>query len=165
MGMILNFHCVSNDALNTYLNDSSLLVDYISTVYDDDSDEPNPSLLDIDKAWDGIIFVLNQIDPTQDLARTILSGALIDEEQDFGCGPAHYLTPDRVIYYANILSKITKNDISAHFNPAKMADARTYPEIWDDADAFDYLYDNFLEMQAFYAQAAASNAAIIATLG
>lgn len=165
MSMILNFHCVSNDDLNTYLNDSSLLEDYISAVYDDDAEESNPSLLDIDKAWDGIMFVLNQIDPTKDLAHTILSGALIDEEQDFGCGPAHYLTPDEVIRYANILSKITKTDISAHFNAQKMTDAGTYPEIWYDADAFDYVHDNFLAMQAFYARAAASNAAIIATLG
>ena len=160
MGMILNYHRVSSDDLTAFLDDSSLLYDYISKVYDS---EPSPAHLDIDKAWDGISFILRQIDPTEELAQIILSGALIDEEQDFGCGPAHYLTPNEVATFNTVLSKITKTDLIAHFNPDEMDDI--YPQIWADEDAFDYIYDNFQNMQAFYAQAAANKEAIIATLG
>jgi hypothetical protein len=165
MGMILNFHRVSSDDLSAFLDDSSLLDDYIAAVYDDESEYPNPALLDIDKAWDGISFVLRQIDPTEALAQTILSGTLVDEEQDFGCGPAHYLTSDEVAHFNGILSKISKADIVAHFNATKMMDDDIYPKIWEDEDALDYICDNFEAMQIFYAQAADSKQAIIATLG
>lgn len=55
MSMIANLLRVTKAELEEYLNDSSLLE---SRIYNDESDEEDPCLVDIDQSWDGIVFLL-----------------------------------------------------------------------------------------------------------
>lgn len=129
MSMIGNLLRVTKAELEAYLNDSSLLEDRLY----DENEEPdyqNPD--DIDKAWEGILFLLtgngaSTID--HPLAKVLFSGQLIDKDQDLGYGPAHYVTPEQVVDLNNQISKITIADLRLKFDPEKMTTLGIYPEI------------------------------------
>jgi hypothetical protein len=160
MGMIGNLLRVTKSELEEYLKDSSLLEDKI---YDDETE--NENLVDIDKSWDGIIFLLTGesfATSEHNLLRVLFSGQLVDEEQDLGYGPAHYLTPEQVVELNNEISTITIADLKQNFNPEKMTKLEVYPTIWDDGDeAFDYVADGFLTVQNVFAEATKKGEAII----
>lgn len=163
MGMIGNLLRVTRSELEDYLKDSSLLEDKI---YDDETETEN--LTDIDKSWDGIIFLLTGqgvATAEHHLVRVLFSGQLIDEEQDLGYGPAHYLTPEEVEELNHEISKITVADLKLKYNPEKMKALEVYPIIWDEGDdAFDYIADGFLQVQKAFADATNKREAIITFL-
>ncbi|WP_092740589.1 YfbM family protein [Hymenobacter psychrophilus] len=161
--MIGNLLRVTKSELEDYLRDSSLLEDKI---YDDET--KNKNLVDIDKSWDGIIFLLtgqSLATAEHNLVRVLFSGQLINEEQDLGYGPAHYLTPEQVAELNNEISTITIADLKQKFNLGKMTEQEVYPTIWDEGDdAFDYVADGFSTLQNVFAEATKNREAIIAFL-
>ncbi|MCS3531612.1 YfbM family protein [Chryseobacterium sp. JUb7] len=104
MSMIGNLLRVTKSELQEYLKNSSLLEEKI---YDDETE--NENLVDIDKSWDGIIYLLTEqslATAEHNLVKVLFSGQLISEEQDLGYGPAHYLTPEQVAELNNEISAI-----------------------------------------------------------
>ena len=166
MGMICNLLRVTNSELEGFLKDSSSLE---SVIYNEETDEENPNLTDIDKSWDGIIFLLtgesfSNVD--HPLTKVLFSGQFIDEEQDLGYGPAHYLTPDQVADLNNQISKITVAELKLKYNPERMADLEVYPAVWKDEgdEAFEYLGESFISLQKVYSEATRNGEAIITFL-
>ncbi|MGY5253201.1 YfbM family protein [Sphingobacterium spiritivorum] len=163
MSMIANLLPVTTSELEAYLKDSSLLED---SIYNDEADAEN--LIDIDKSWDGIIFLLtgqSLATAKHNLVRILFSGQIIDEEQDLGYGPAHYLTAEQVAELNGEISTITIADLKQRFNPERMNELEVYPIIWDEGDdAFDYLADGFLTLQNVFAEATKNKEAIITFL-
>jgi hypothetical protein len=166
MSMIGNLLRVTKTELDEFLKDSSLLE---KTIYDEETDDENPNLVDIDKSWDGILFLLtgqNVANLDHPLAKVLFSGQLVDEEQDFGYGPAHYLTPEQVKVLNNQISIITDADLKQKYDPKKMEELEVYPTIWEEEgdEAFDYLSEYFKELQQVYSSAAKNGEAIITFL-
>ncbi|WP_240755232.1 YfbM family protein [Pedobacter sp. SYP-B3415] len=159
MSMIGNLLRVTNAELNAYLEDSSLLENRIYHETDDSN------LVDIDKTWEGIVFLLTGqrlTDADNPLLAVLFSGQLIDNDQDLGYGPAHYVTPEQVVQLNNEISKITKADLRQRFDPAKMIESGVYPNIWDESDeTFEYLAGYFRVVQKIYSEAARKNEAIV----
>jgi len=164
MSMVGNLLRVSKTELEDYLNDSSLLED---NIYNEEDDE-NLNLINIDKAWDGIIFLLTGQNfmgaASHPLSKILFSSQQIDEEQDLGYGPAHYLTPEQVKELNEQISKISETELAAKYDAKKMAELEVYPGIWDDTNALNYLSDYFKDVQKIYAEAAENNEAIITFL-
>lgn len=163
MSMIGNFLRATKTELEEYLKDSSLLE---SSIYNEETDDENPNLTDIDKSWDGILFLLtgqNVANTEHPLAKILFSGQLIDEDQDLGYGPAHYLTPDQVKDLNNQISKITIEALKEKYDPEKMEELEVYPAIWkrEGDDAFDYLSGYFKIVQQVYSDAAKNGEAVI----
>jgi hypothetical protein len=160
MSMIANLLRVTKADLDAYLNDSSLLEE---SVYNDEVE--NPNLVDLDKSWDGILFLLtgqNVANTEHPLAKVLFSGQLIDEEQDLGYGPAHYLTPEQVVELNAQIANISIADLKQKYDPKKMNEIEVYPSIWDEGDeAFDYLAQYFKDLQQVYADAAKNGEAVI----
>ncbi|WP_312075108.1 YfbM family protein [Chryseobacterium sp.] len=160
MGMIGNLLRVTESELEEYLKNSSLLE---NETYNEEA--INENLTDIDKAWEGIIFLLTGeglASSEHPLTKVLFSGQLIDEEQDVGYGPAHFLRPNEVIMLNDELSKITIENLRERFDPKKMTEEGIYPEIWDEGnDAFDYLAEEFKAVQKTFVDAAKHNQAII----
>ncbi|KQS90266.1 hypothetical protein ASG21_13695 [Chryseobacterium sp. Leaf394] len=158
--MIGNLLRVKESELEEYFRDSTLLE---AIIYKDESD--NENLTDIDKAWEGIIFLLTGegiASSEHRLTRILFSGQFIDEEQDLGYGPAHFLRPDEVLELSEEISKITIEDLKQRFDPEKMSEEGIYPEIWDEEeDAFNYLAEEFIAVQKTFAEAASNGEAII----
>lgn len=165
MGMIGNLLRVTKAELEAYLKDSSLLEDKIYNDEIREEDQENDRFADIDKTWDGIIFLLTgqSLDTAEHhLTRILFSGQIIDEDQDLGLGPAHYLTPEEVVELNNEISKITVADLKQNFNPEKMNELEIYPSIWNEGDdAFEYLVEGFVSVQNIFASAAKNKEAII----
>ncbi len=163
MSMIGNLLRVSKIELEDYLKDSSLLE---NRIYEDESE--NENLIDLDKSWDGILFLLtgqSLATAKQNLVSVLFSRQIIDEKQDLGYGPAHYLTPEQVVELNNEISIITIDDLKQRFNPEKMIELDVYPSIWDEGDdAFDYIADGFFALQNAYSEATKNGEAIITFL-
>ena len=160
MGMIGYFLRVTKPELDEYLKDSSLLEDLI-----DSYDEGDEKLVDIDRSWEGIIFLLTGqclADADHPLKRILFSGQLIDDDQDLGYGPAHYLTPQQVADLNNEISEIDTAELKQRFDSERMTALGIYPEIWNEGDgAFEYLMGYFLITQQVYKLAAKNSNAII----
>jgi len=160
MSMIGNLLKVTNTELDEYLKNSSLLE---KRIY---SDEANDSdLLDIDKAWEGIIFLLTGqclAEADHPLVAVLFSGQMVDSDQDLGYGPAHYLRPHQVAELNDQIAAITVDDLKQRSDAAQMMELGVYTEIWEDDDeAFDYLSGYFTSVQQFYSDAASNQQAII----
>lgn len=159
MGMIGNFLRVTNTELEKYLEDSSLLEEKI---YNEDSEDS--ALNDIDKSWEGILFLLtgqNLETLTHPLGQVLFSGQCIDEDQDLGYGPGQYLTPAQVKEIDSALSKITVEELTKNYDPKRMTELEVYPDIWEHEDALNYLLKYFEVVQEIYSIATKNNEAII----
>jgi len=158
--MIGNLLRVTKTELEEYLKDSSLLE---NRIYPED-DVEDPNLVDIDKSWDGIIFLLtgqnfdNSIHP---LAKVFFSGQIVDEEQDLGYGPGQYLTPEQVKELNEEISKISIEELSKKYDAKKMTELKVYPNIWENEDEVNYLTEYFQTIQEVYAEASKNDEAII----
>jgi len=164
MSMIGNFLRVSNDELNKYLDDSTLLED---RVYSESSDLNDPNLIDIDKTWDGILYLLtgntldeiDSADPT--LSSIIIGKNTLDENQDMGYGPANYNTAEEVKEIAKILDAIPSSKLKEKFDPKKMMELEIYPTMWDEPNVFEYVEDYYEKLRDFYKTAAKNNQAVL----
>jgi hypothetical protein len=163
MGMTLTLLQVNSATLEEYLNDSSLLENVLFEGVEDDIDD----ILDLDKSWDGIFFLLtgeSSLNSEHKLLKLFYSDNVIDDEQDFGYGPAFYLLPEEVKEINSELLKMSISDLKKRFDPDKMEALGLYPEIWHDEESLPYLLDNFEELKAFYATAAKRGNIIISVL-
>ena len=169
MGMTACLIRIPSAKLEDYLTDSEHLENDIHQLFEQTYEEGEvPHVLDLDKSWDGIIFLLcgkglfdTNLADQSSLSRTILSGNLIDEEQDLGYGPAHYLTAEETASFAQRLNAITPEDLCRNFIPENMEGV--YPDFWQDegVTALEYLLYHFQQMQKFYACAAREKQAVI----
>lgn len=163
MSMIQYFLRVTNNELESIIENSTLLEEAIDS-------EPNGKLLDIDKSWEGIFFILsgcrlaNFNDAQPPIKWAIFGDAIIDEDQDFGYGPAEYRTSKQVKAIAEALENfsderfkevITKTDANIT--------SEIYPfVIWSEDDEIqEYFLDNFIQLKEFYSEASKNNEAVI----
>jgi hypothetical protein len=146
--MIGNLLRVTPNELENYLKKSSLLEDRI---YADDFTDPN--LLDLDKAWEGIFYLLNGFDylNAEETALPIIwsfaVGNCIDPEQDLGYGPAYYLSVEEVKQLTLVLDKISSEAFRQRFITSNMQEEAG---IYSD---YEYLQEVFNSMKDFLIKA------------
>lgn len=150
---------VEDEQLKKFIEDSSLLEEYV----DSDTMEESESKLDIHKSWDGINYLLSNVDKTNSvLSKLIFSGQILDENQDMGYGPAQYLTSNQVEEAGKALSMASEADLRKFFDSAEMNKAGVYPEPWqNNDDEIDWLIQYYNRIKEFYIQAANQKQAII----
>jgi hypothetical protein len=159
MGMHLQVLRATAEELTAYLLDSSLLTDRVLNAAND------KRRYDIDKSWDGIIYLLtgkNSSDSSEPLSRLIFSNQLIDESQNLGTGPAHYLNPKEVKDLQEQIKHIVPSSLKEKFNADDMKTLGVYPNnVWDEEEVDDYLIEYFETVQEVFAIAAKNGEAII----
>jgi Domain of unknown function (DUF1877) len=164
MSMIGYLLRISSNELKKYQENSDLLESRIDVSLEND----DPNMIDIDKSWDGINFLLtgNIVgDSDHPLEKVLFSMQYIDENQDLGYGPANFLYPDQVKELNDTISKISVNELSTKYDSKKMTELELYPTgLWQDNGVVNYLTDNFKTVQEFYALAVKENQAIITFL-
>lgn len=151
---------VSPAELEAYRNNSALLEDRVHK----ENVSNDTALYDIDKSWDGIIYLLtgsNSSNTAQPLSRIIFSGQLIDKQQNLGTGPAHYLNPGEVKELHEAIAGIVPASLKARFDAARMKEVGVYPNVWDHDDTADYLIEYFETVQEVFARATEQQQAII----
>lgn len=163
MGMIGNYLRVTKEELENYLADSTLLE---NRVYDAENQNDN-NLIDIDKAWEGLFFILTDKSvATAEEASAPLKWILttqqeIDSDQDMGYGPATYTTIEQTNELANALNEISVDELRNKYNGKLMMEMGIYPNIWDNNESLEYLIENFSTLKNFYNKASTENQAVV----
>lgn len=154
--MIGNFRQVSQDELEKLLREPERIEEFI---YPEGEEEPE--ILCIDKAWDGIRFLLTgnssleeypNFDPNNLLNNVIFGGQTLGENIDLGYGPCRYLTPAQVVEVNQALLKITKEELVNKYNSKIFQESEIYPFKWEEAD-LEYLLEYWNEIILYYRDA------------
>ena len=162
MSMIASLLRVSGDKLKEFQKNCKLLE---GEIYPEANDE-NPFIEDFDKSWEAIIYLLtgkNFEQATEEIVRIFFSGNLINDDQDLGYGPAHFLISREVKELNHKLSLITNESIQERFNPVEMNNLGVYPGNWREED-WEYLKGYFEKLKKFYSVASKNNEAVISTI-
>ena len=164
MGMTASFVAVSPDQLETFKADATALPDFFFERLSQSTAEKTSDAVDIDKSWAAIHFMLTGTpwggEPPE--SQPILGGAEIGE--DMGYGPLRYLTPAEVQSAHRVLAQLPVTELKKRFIPAKLEEAEVYPTgIWLDEgeEGFDYIEHWYVQLCAFYANAAQAGRAVL----
>ncbi|SDO18146.1 protein of unknown function [Actinacidiphila guanduensis] len=103
------------------------------------------------KTWDLLGFLLHRAAFPVD----IVHGEEPLAADDWGYGPPRYLTADRVRLAADALHRMTYDQLIHGVDHSELAEAGTYPQIWDSPTSLEWARDLFTPLTTFF-QAAAS---------
>ena len=167
MGMIANYQYLSNENLKEMKNFNREEDKIFEEV--EDWNEEAEILLDIDKMWDVLHFVLTGVDSSEPIEGNPLSEAVVgvtslEEVSEF----IAYIEKDRI---ADIISALENFDIDAaleSFSMEACKKAALYPNIWDnddeEEDIKEEICDYFHEMIDFYKQILEANGNVLVTI-
>lgn len=163
MGMIGNFVRLPETDLKKLLADPGSIHGYL---YPEDEDEPREvAELDVDKAWQGIHWLLTGTAWEGDGPEAfIIQGGQQVGDEDVGYGPARGFTAEEVRAIAGALRGLTSEILHARFDPQAMEAADIYPTgIWVDEgdEAFEYLDTYFEQLRSFVLGAAGEGEAML----
>ncbi|MDH0863483.1 YfbM family protein [Mitsuaria sp. GD03876] len=152
MGLYASFRAIDDATANELLDDPDA-IERLLGEEDEAEDLDRLGIVDIDKAWHGLHFLLLSIAEAAGagedapLARAVLGGEPLSEEED-----CRVLGPEEVRDIAAALAAITEDQLRDAFDPAAMAEADIYPDIWvrDGEEALDYLLVHFPTLVRFY---------------
>lgn len=124
-----------------------------------------PGVVDLDKAWDGIAWLISEErrerpemlpDPSEPETRAIYG---IDPED----GVLLFRTsPDDVKEIAAAIGALDDAALRKNFTPDEMTAADVYPSIWDEGDeALEYLIGNFHTLRGVLSAAAKRGDAVV----
>lgn len=129
-------------------------------------EEPNEDdEFDIDKAWNGIHFLLTGTSLEGDMpAASLLLGQVIGNVE-VGYGPAMSLNKSEVKEFYDYLSTLNHDDLKQKYNPAKMKELDIYPNIFvpvkEDPEPLEYLLYYFDELKKFMGKTVSEDKALI----
>ncbi len=134
-------------------------------------DPPEPGdMLDIDKAWHGIHYLLTGTTWDGDgvLSFIINNGHEIGDI-DVGYGPARAFTASETREIFLALKAVSLSDLRAGYNPEKFAEMDIYPDIWEDDDderqaGITYLLEHFTAMRKFIGKIVAEDKGMVVFL-
>lgn len=128
--------------------------------FDETPPAPPDRLLTTHKAWHAIAFLLDRAGFPAD----IVYGEEEFTDEDWGYGPARYLTAQRVRLAADALAATSFPALTATVALADLARADVYPQMWDEPDALDWVRHWYEPLAPYFAAAAAQSQAIIVWL-
>ena len=139
---------------------------------------PNSEVIDIDKACDGIVWILSRL-PSPQPAQVAAEGFVLcrslapllrgedatkERKLDAPYGPASSLSTQQVAELSAWLQSIDAAQMRFRYNPSAMDAEDIYPNIWTEegAAAFEqYLLPSFEALKAFLSRAAAANQQVL----
>ncbi|EUJ31152.1 YfbM family protein [Listeria cornellensis] len=158
MGMIGNYCKITSDQFHSLKNGQIAISNFLYS----DKHVLEDNLLDIDKAWDCIHFVLtgkgmvDLVEPELEISpmyQIVMGGQEISDE-DIGYGSARYLTPTEVKVCHQSIKDITEYDFKTRVTAEQLVEHQIYP-LSDqvDEDFMPYAYEHFRDLQVFFEQA------------
>ena len=153
MGLIANYSCLSDVNLKELKAMGSEEEEILESVEEwNDDDE---LLLDIDKMWDVLHFVLTGVgtdhkDDKNPLSQAVLGVMAVEDISD-------YVAYTEYNHLANIVAALDQFDIESALETFDMAvckEAELYPDIWDydeeEEEIKDEILHDFEQMKVFY---------------
>ncbi len=155
MSMIANFFTLSTEQL-TQLKTNP---DEVSTFLYSDEVQESDELLDLDKAWHGLHYILTESawEGEEPLRSVILGGTEIGE--DLGYGAARIIDAGKVKEISKALKETSEEMLKSRFDLNKMINLGIYG-IGSDDD-LEWLEDAFEEIAEFYEGAASNDRSVV----
>jgi hypothetical protein len=113
-----------------------------------------------EKAWDALRFLLERAG----CPVNVVFGEEEFTEEDWGYGPAHILSAERVVAASAFLGSTGFDALMVGLTFADFDAAKVYPQMWNDAEALDWLRTVYEELVAYFAAAASVGDALIVWL-
>lgn len=167
MGLIANYSCLSDVNLKELKAMGSEEEEILESVEEwNDDDE---LLLDIDKMWDVLHFVLTGVgtdhkDDNNPLSQAVLGITAVEEISDY----LAYTEHDKL---ADIVAALDQFDIESaleSFDMTACKEAELYPNIWDydeeEEEIKDELLHDFEQMKRFYKQVLDTNGHVLVSI-
>ena len=167
MGLIANYNCISDKSLKELKGLGSSEEDLFETVeaWSDEDD----LLLDIDKMWDVLHFVLTGVSTDHRIADNPLSQAVlgitaVEELSDY----LAYTEHDKLADIVAALEQFDMEEALESFDMAACKEAELYPDIWDydeeEEEIKDELLHDFEQMKRFYKQVLDANGNVLVSI-
>jgi hypothetical protein len=131
-------------------------------------------ILDLEKAWAGIHFLLTAEVPItredairlgiswddDSLENALMGGRPTDLETS--SGPVRYLDSDEISRIAAKLADISIEEFSDRYDPDALTEEQIPPDVWDnESEARDWLASSYAKLREFYQETAAQNAGLL----
>lgn len=120
--------------------------------------------MDIDKAWQGIHFLLSgKSEDIENPLGFILSGGELIGDVDLGYSPARAFTSTQVKAIHQALSALDESELQSRCIPEEFKKNEIYPDIWDDDfnESFEYILSYLDDLKTFIATASENGKALV----
>jgi len=166
MGMIACLQMVEEQRIkDLFEKDADELFDEV-----EEMQENTESILDIDKFWDGIHFLLTGVSACEPMEGNLLSEFIAgtskfidDDDTDY----IAYVLPDNVKAITNEINCLDIDTIINDFQPKVFAQSGIYPNIWmreNKEDLQKEMKKCFIALKAFYEKASSLGKGIIISI-
>lgn len=155
MGMIANYELLSDEQLEELKNFDPAQFEENLEIMEEWNSEAD-CLLDIDKMWDVLHFVLTGTDSSKPEEKNPLSEAVLGEVNVESPDYVAYTNKERIPLIVSALEKFDIEKAMENFDVAACKRANLYPNIWDLEDEEELeelkeeIVDYFENMKDFY---------------
>ena len=167
MGMIANYQYLADNELEQIKGLSNQEDDLL--YFAEDSADTHDILLDIDKMWDVLHFVLTGVgtdhkDDNNPLSQAVLGITAVEEISDY----LAYTEHDKLADIVAALEQFDMEEALESFDMAACKEAELYPDIWDydeeEEEIKDELLHDFEQMKRFYKQVLEANGHVLVSI-
>ena len=153
MGMIANYQYLSDNELSQIKRYSCQEEDLLDIV--DDDPEGNDTLIDIDKMWDALLFVMTGFSSSEfmdddPLREAVLGVTPLENVSEY----IAYTEHSKITEIVQALENVDMDKALADFSMEACKKADLYPDIWDYLDEEEEIKDDirtcFVKMKDFY---------------
>ena len=153
MGMIANYQYLSDNKLSQIKRYSCQEEDLLDLV--EDYPEENDTLIDIDKMWDALLFVMTGFSSSEfmdddPLREAVLGVTSLENVSEY----IAYTEHSKIAEIVQALENFDMDRALANFSMEACKKADLYPDIWDYLDEEEEIKDDirtcFVKMKNFY---------------
>ncbi len=156
MSMVAIYQKVTSEKLKGLIDNPETLSDFLF------SEESYEEGFDIDKTWQAIHFLLNHHPWEGDLPLfNVVFGGKVISDEDFGYGPARYLTIEEVNAVNVALNNITPEELWSRFDVDAFRTNDIYPGFEGTKDDKECICSYYKRLQNYFQQAANEKLAMI----
>ena len=167
MGMIANYQYLPDNELEQIKGLSNQEDDLLD--FSEDSTDSHDILLDIDKMWDALLFVMTGFSSSEFLDDNLLREAVL------GVTPLEdvseyiaYTEKSRIAAISQALEEFDMDSAMANFSMEACKKADLYPDIWDYLEEEEEIKDDistcFVKMKDFYKKILELNGNVLVTI-
>lgn len=167
MGMIANYQYLPDDELDQIKGLSNQEDDLLD--FAEDSADSHDILLDIDKMWDALLFVMTGFSSSEflddnPLREAVLGVTPLEDVSEY----IAYTEKSRIAAIRQALEEFDMDSAMANFSMEACKKADLYPDIWDYLEEEEEIKDDiltcFVKMKDFYKKILELNGNVLVTI-
>ena len=167
MGMIANYQYLPDNELEQIKGLSNQEDDLLD--FSEDSADSHDILIDIDKMWDALLFVMTGFSSSEflddnPLREAVLGVTPLEDVSEY----IAYTEKSRIAAISQALEEFDMDSAMANFSMEACKKADLYPDIWDYLEEEEEIKDeiriSFVNMKKFYKQILELNGNVLVTI-